>query len=139
MLIEVAAERKELKAVVSDGATIASFADYRDVMGVDEGTPFYWTLYTAARILSGASPGEPLEELVAEISPTPLLLIATGNDLPAEIDANRVYAAAAREPVEHWELPDVNHTAAVRERPEEYERRVVGFLDDALGVGDEGC
>lgn len=138
VLIEVAAERKELKAVVSDGATIASFADYRDVMGLDEGTPFYWTLYTAARILSGASPGEPLEELVAEISPTPLLLIATGNDLPAEIDANRVYAAAARQPVEHWELPDVNHTAAVRERPEEYERRVVGFLDDALGVGDEG-
>ena len=45
-------------------------------MGLDEGAPFYWTLYTAARILSGASPGEPLVELVARISPTPLLLIA---------------------------------------------------------------
>jgi poly(3-hydroxybutyrate) depolymerase len=134
VLIEVAAERKDLKAVVADGATIASFADYRNVMGLDEGAPFYWTLYTAARILSGASPGEPLEELVARVSPTPLLLIATGGSLPAELDANRVYAAAAREPVEHWELPDVNHTAALRELPQEYERRVVGFLDDALGV-----
>ena len=134
VLIEVAATRRELKAVVSDGATAGSFADYRNVMGLDEGAPFYWTLYTAARILSGASPGEPLEELVAEISPTPLYLIATGGSLPVEIDANRVYAAAAREPFEYWELPDVGHTAALRERPAEYERRVVGFFDAALKV-----
>jgi hypothetical protein len=26
----------------------------------------------------------------------------------------------------------VNHTAAIRERPGEYERRVVGVFDDAL-------
>ncbi|HEX5801137.1 MAG TPA: alpha/beta hydrolase, partial [Gaiellaceae bacterium] len=68
----------------------------------------------------------------ARISPTPLLLIATGRDLPAELDANRLYAEAAEEPVELWELPDVNHTAALRERPQEYEERVVGFFDDAL-------
>ena len=132
VLIEVAATRRALKAIVADGATAGSFADYRNIKGLDASAPFYWTLYTTARILSGAAPGEPLEELVADVSPTPLLLIATGRDLPVEIDANRVYAAAAREPVEHWELPDVNHTAALRERPAAYERRVVGFFDAAL-------
>ena len=71
---------------------------------------------------------------LARVSPTPLLLIATGGSLPAEVDFNRIYAEAAREPVEHWELPDVDHTAALRERPEEYERRVVGFLDRALRI-----
>jgi hypothetical protein len=43
-----------------------------------------------------------------------------------------LYAAAAREPVELWDLPDVSHTAAIRERPEEYERRVIRFFEEAL-------
>lgn len=132
VLIEVAAEDRSLQAVVSDGATAGSFADYRNLDGLDEAAPFYWTMYTAARVLSGSSSGRPLKDLVAEISPTPLLLISTGGSLAAEIDFNRIYVDAAREPVEHWKLPDVNHTAAIRERPAEYERRVVGFLDEAL-------
>ena len=49
-----------------------------------------------------------------------------------ERDANLVYAEAAREPFEFWDLPEVNHTAAIRERPREYERRVVRFFDGAL-------
>ena len=132
VLFEVAAEDRDLKAVVADGATAESFADYREVNGLDEAAPYWWTMYTAARVFSGVSPGEPLKELVAGVSPTPLLLISTGGSLPAELDANRVYADAAREPVELWELPDVAHTAAIRERPEEYERRVVGLFDEAL-------
>lgn len=138
VLIEAAAERRELGAVVADGATAASFADYRNLQGLDEAAPFFWTLYAAARVLSGSSPGEPLEEAVARVSPTPLFLIATGRDLPAERDFNRLYAEAAREPIELWDLPDVKHTAAVRERPDEYESRVVGFFDAALlsGAGE---
>jgi fermentation-respiration switch protein FrsA (DUF1100 family) len=132
VLFEVAAEDRNLKAVVADGATAESFADVRELKGIDQATPYWWTMYTAARLLSGTSPGEPLKDLVARVSPTPLLLIATGGDLPAERDFNRIYAEAAREPVELWELPDVNHTAAIRERPEEYERRVIGFFDEAL-------
>lgn len=95
----------------------------------------YWTLYTAARVLSGEAPGRPLKELVAEVSPTPLFLIATGDSLPAERDFNWIYAEAANEPVELWDLPDVDHTAAIRQRPQEYERRVVRFFDDALADG----
>jgi acetyl esterase/lipase len=135
VLLDVAAERRELKAVVADGASAESFADYRNLEGIDEAAPFYWTLYTAARVLSGESPGEPLQEAVAEVSPTPLLLIATGRTVPSERDFNRIYAEAAREPVELWDLPEVGHTAAIRERPAEYERRVVGFFDRALRDG----
>jgi alpha/beta superfamily hydrolase len=132
VLIDVAAEDRGLRALVSDGATAASFADYRKLDGLDEAAPFYLTMYTAIRVLSGESPGRPLEELVAEVSPTPLLLVSTGGSVPTEIDFNRIYAEAAREPVEHWELPEVRHNAAVSERPAEYERRVIGFFDDAL-------
>ena len=132
VLIEVAAGQRDLKVVVADGATAESFADYRNLDGLDEGTPFYLTLYTAARVLSGTGPGRPLKDLVAEVAPTPLLLIATGRDVPSELGFNRIYAEAAREPVELWELPAVNHTAAVHERPRAYEQRVIGFLDQAL-------
>ena len=132
VLFETAADERDMKAVVADGATAESFADYRNAKGIDVAAPYWWTMYTAARVFSGVSPGEPLKDLVARISPTPLLLIATGGSLPAEREVNLIYAEAAREPVDLWDLPDVAHTAAIRERPEEYERRVVGFFDDAL-------
>ncbi len=132
VLIQVAAQDKRLKAVVSDGATGGSFADYRNQGQAAEGPPFYFAMYTAARVLSGASPAKPLKEQVARVSPTPLLLISTGGNLPVELGFNRIYAGAAHEPYELWELPDVNHTAAIRERPNEYERRVIDLFDAAL-------
>lgn len=129
VLIEVAAERKEIRAVVSDGATAASFADRTEL---DPGSiVFLWSAFAATRVLSGSSPGKPLKEQVARISPTPLLLISAGRG-PLEREFNLVYANAAREPVELWDLPTVNHTAAIRERADEYERRMVGFFDRAL-------
>ena len=131
VLIEVAANDRRLKAVVSDGATARSFADQRNVAGIDEAAPFFWSLITAVRVFSGSSPGEPLEELVAKVSPTPLLLIAAGR-FQNEREFNLVYANAAREPFEFWDARDVNHTAAIHERPRQYERRVVGFFDRAL-------
>lgn len=131
VLIEVAPTHRELKAVVSDGATFRSFEDIRNLSGIDYTAPFYWPFITAVRVFSGSSPGEPLEDLVARVSPTPLLLIASGN-AQREAEVNRLYAAAAREPVELWEIPDGTHTAALREHPEEYEQRVVGLFDRAL-------
>ena len=131
-LIEVAAQRRELKAVIAEGATARSFADYRNLSGIDVAAPYWWTLYTAVRVLSGASPGEPLKDLAGRVAPTPLLLIAAGEGIAQERDLNRIYAEAAQEPVELWDLPDVSHTAAIHERPEEYERRIVRFFDGAL-------
>jgi fermentation-respiration switch protein FrsA (DUF1100 family) len=131
-LIEAAAEHRELKAVVAEGATARSFTDYRNLAGIDIAAPYWLTFYAATRVFSGSSPGEPLKDLVSRVAPTPLLLIAGGQGIPQERDLNRIYAEAAREPVELWDLPEVGHTAAIRERPDEYERRVVGFFDDAL-------
>ena len=125
MLIEVAAHDRRLKAVVSDGATARSFADYRNAIGLDPSAPFVWTMINATRVLSGTSHGEPLEELVPEVAPTPLLLIAAGEGVAGERDLNAVYAAAAKEPFAYWDLPDVRHTNAIEERPREYERRVL--------------
>jgi len=131
VLIEVATTHRELKAVVSDGATARSFDDVRNLVRFDETTPFFWTFTTAVRAFAGSAPGEPLEELAARVTPTPLLLIASGN-AQREADYNMLYAEAAREPVELWAIPDGTHTAAIRERPSEYERRVIGFFERTL-------
>jgi hypothetical protein len=133
VLIEVAAGSEEVAAVVSDGATGRSLADYLALDADDAvlGAPFYGMLTAAIEVITRSSPGRPLEELVPEVSPTPLLLVAAGG-LASELDFNRVYARVANEPFEFWELRDVGHTAAVRERADEYEQKVVGFLDAAL-------
>ena len=38
---------------------------------------------------------------------------------------------------EIWSIADVQHMKGLSTHPEEYERRVVGFFDDAL-LGDTG-
>ena len=135
VLIEVAARERDLRAIVSDGATARSVADARNVFGLHPTLPVGWTLYTAGQVLSGSTPGEPLKDLVSRVSPTPLFLIATGKGVDGEREANHVYAAAAKQPFEFWDLPEVHHTAAIREKAPEYEDRVVGFFDQALLSG----
>ena len=88
-------------------------------------------LFGSVRLWSGQRPGPPLAELVPRISPTPLLLVASGS-IPQELPANARYARAAREPVTLWRLPEVDHTAAITQVHEEYEQVVVGFLDRSL-------
>ena len=65
------------------------------------------------------------------IAPRPLLLIAAPNSPHGE-ELNRGYYRAAREPKTLWEIPESKHTGGLTARPEEYERRVIGFFDRAL-------
>ena len=80
-------------------------------------------------MLSGEAPGPPLEDIMPEIR-APTMPISAGTDV--ERDFNVLYERVARGRVEHWNVPDAHHTRAIREHAREYERRVVGFLDEAL-------
>ena len=133
VLIEFAAQGPDLRAIVSDGATGRSHEDQMRLAGFDFETPYFFPLKSSVGVITSSLPDKPLEKLVANVSPTPLLLVASGN-FQNESEYNRIYAEAAREPVELWELPDGNHTAAVREQPDEYERRVIGLFDRALAA-----
>ena len=56
-----------------------------------------------------------------------------GGTPPHEEQVNREYRRRIGSTAELWVVEGIGHTAAVRERPAEYGRRVVGFLDRALG------
>ena len=129
VLIEVAAERGDIDALVADGAAAGSFADWDRLRGTELGTIPGWMMFTAIRAMSGDRPGPPLEDLIARVS-APTLLISAGTDVEREF--NVLYDEAAGPEVEHWNLPDSQHTHAIRTDREEYERRVVALFNQAL-------
>jgi hypothetical protein len=86
--------------------------------------------FATVGVTSGTTPGPVIEDMMKRIS-SPLLLVAAG---PPEKDAGEVYdRAGGNRPVDVWYLPDVGHTAAIREAAPEYERRVTRFFGDVLG------
>ena len=67
------------------------------------------------------------------IAPRPLIFISGGVDAdtpPAIMD--RMFALSSP-PKQLWRLPQVGHGGYVEAEPVEYERRVLGFLDQYLG------
>ena len=85
----------------------------------------------AVAVLSGATPPPSLATLAARIAPRPLMLIYAGKGGGGEELQPRYYAAAGL-PKKLWEIPEAGHTGGISARPAEYERRVVGFFDEAL-------
>jgi uncharacterized protein len=128
-LIQVAAQRRDLAALVADGAAAGSFEDWARLRGTELGAVPGWLMFTTTRITSGDPPGPPLEDMVRRMR-TPTLLVSTGTDV--ERDFGELYDRAGSERVEVWQLPHADHTRAIRQEPVAYERRVVGFLDRAL-------
>jgi len=129
-LIDVAGERSDIAALVADGAAAGSFADWQRLRGTELGTVPGWMMFSTIRVLSGDPPSRPLEDQIRRIE-SPTLLISAGTDV--ERDFNALYdEAAADGPVEHWNLPDAQHTDAIHQYPDDYERRVASFFDQTL-------
>jgi hypothetical protein len=89
-------------------------------------------LFAAAQVLSGWPEARSVGDFVGAGRPGRVLLIAAGEDVGSEYQLNRIWAKRARGRVQLWELPDGEHTGALDEEPEEYERRVIGFFDRRL-------
>jgi uncharacterized protein len=134
MLIETAAETDELRAVVSDGAGARSYNEDKLIpeRGTSKvlGTLMSLTKTASVAVFSNASPPAGLKDLAARVE-QPLLLIAAPESNHGE-ELNRHYARAAGANATLWEIPEAGHVGGLDARPEEYERRVVGFFDEAL-------
>jgi len=135
MMLETAAGTDELGAVVSEGAGARTMSEDldQDMPTAEKVTGFPLTLFKTASlaVFDNQMPPTNLKKLVPGIAPTPLLLIFAPNSPHGE-DLNRGYYRAAREPKTLWAIPESTHTGGLAARPEEYERRVIGFFDGAL-------
>jgi dienelactone hydrolase len=136
MMLEEAARNPKLAAVVSEGAGARTFSEdmhQEGPTGVDKALgPIVSGVKTASiAVFSNQSPPADLETLTPKIAPRPLLLIAAPNSGHGE-DLNRRYARAAGSNATLWEIPEAGHVGGHAARPQEYERRVVGFFDAAL-------
>ena len=71
----------------------------------------------------------PLSEAVTRLGPGRLLLIV--GEARDERQAAPLLQAAGD--IEVWDLPETPHIQALRLHPEEWERRIIEFLDATLG------
>jgi uncharacterized protein len=136
--IGAAASIDAIAAVVAEGATnrVAEDKDWlSDVHGL-RGTlteAVDWLTYGFADLLTSARPPIPLHDAVYDAAPLPVLLIAAGES-PDEVDAAHFIQRSSPDTVQVWIAPETQHTDALDVHPEQWETRVVGFLEHALGV-----
>jgi hypothetical protein len=129
VLVQAAATRHDIAALVADGTAAGSFEDWARLRGTEVGTVPGWLMFATMRVTSADPPGPPLEDMVRRMR-TPTLLVAAGT--AEERDFNELYRRVGNRRVTVWNLPGADHTRAIRQAPAAYERRVVGFLDAAL-------
>ena len=133
MLLQTAAETKDLAAVVSEGAGARTLGEeLDDASGIDKVTTLvnYLSRDAANAVFSNQVPPASLKDLVPKIAPRPILFIHAGTRDVGTLTPD--YYEAARAPKQIWEVPEGGHTGGIDARPREYERRVVRFLDGAL-------
>jgi dienelactone hydrolase len=132
--ISAAGVDHRLRAVVSEGATArGSRNEGQSAEGAGGWFIRYidWVTRTAAGVMTSADHPTPLRQSLAAFEDQRALIISAGT-LPAEIAAARAFEAAAPDAVEVWIAPAASHTTAYRTHPDEWERRVIEFLDTTL-------
>jgi uncharacterized protein len=132
MMLQTAAETKELAAIVSEGAGARTLGEeLDDVSGFEKvGTALSYAVRDVSNsVFQNRLPPDNLTELVPKIAPRPIFLIHGGEDDSGH--RNPDYFRAAGQPKQIWEAKG-GHTDGIAEQPREYERRVVAFFDEAL-------
>jgi uncharacterized protein len=134
--IGAAAADGRIGAVVAEGATARQATDkawLSDVYGtrgwVQE--QIERAQYGVADFLTDASPPIALRSAVERADHTRFLLLAAGT-LADEHHAASHIQAGARDRVEVWNVDGAGHTDGYRTQPDQWQQRVVGFLDAHL-------
>lgn len=131
-----ASQNPHIRAVVAD----SPFAALKDSIskGVESLTdlpafPFAPLIEYYAEQETGSTASEvaPVEH-IAQISPNAVFLLQGGLDDVLPIDSGQRLYDAALEPKELWYEPQVGHTGFIDALPQEYEQKVIGFLDRYL-------
>jgi dipeptidyl aminopeptidase/acylaminoacyl peptidase len=117
--------RDHLRAAI----IVSAFSTYRSIAREKLGQfwltwPLQWPL--SLTVINRYSP----LYTIAELAPTPLLIIHSDADVIVPVHHSDVLYAAAREPKMYWRLPGGNHESGLAE--EENRGSLVGWLDQVF-------
>jgi uncharacterized protein len=121
--------------VAAVAAEDAEFSTTRDILLLPEWQdrlfyPMYPLFIKVMEWRSSTSAQISISEAVGRISPRPMLLISNGTDFDY-LQAQH-YFELAKEPKEHWNIPDSQHCGGLSTHPQEYETKLVDFFDSSL-------
>lgn len=134
-VILTAARRPEIEAVVTD-STYATLEDELDIMVHSA------LLRPLVRFFAEQEAGISIHDVrpvdaIGQISPRPVLIIQGLADTTVPPTAGERLFQAAGEPKSLWVEPGVGHLAMRHTFPEEYERRIITFCDEARLAGEQ--
>jgi dienelactone hydrolase len=133
LMLQAAAETDELAAVVSEGAGTRQFSEQMEEFHGFRRlllAPQMLILTGSVAVFGSTAPPPNLTDVAPRIE-QPLFVIWAPNGGNIE-HMSKTYYALASGPKQIWEMPSARHVGGIYDRPAEYERRVVGFFDEAL-------
>jgi uncharacterized protein len=131
VLLQAAGESTALRAIVAEGATGRTAADFLEIKDGGEIMYVFHTVTGATmELISGEDTPPPLMDMVTQIAPRDVLLI--GSQVGEELDLMQRYKDLGGESFDIWFIPEEKHVGAYDLHPEEYEQRVVSFFDESL-------
>ena len=135
LAVMAGAHYPELRAVVAEGGyhdfaeELNTNTDYMGMMG--------GLFRTGSHLAYRVTTGDDLSVLspisaIPQIAPRPILLVYGTNE-PSLYGA-RLQQAAAGSNATLWEVPGARHGSYLADAPDDYERIVIGFMDEAMGI-----
>ncbi|QRG66850.1 alpha/beta hydrolase [Brevibacillus choshinensis] len=95
--------------------------------------PFNWLILTLCPILLGANPREVKPYLAVKKAKKPIFFIhGTGDSTIPSDNSERLRALATDKKASIWFVPDAGHVRSYALVPDEYAKRVIDFLDNAM-------
>ena len=134
--IGAAGQDSRIAAVVAEGATGRTFSDkswFPEKFGFRGRVQFSFEYleYGLAGFLSGAPQPKSLAESAHLFEPSPVLLITAGKVEDELLSAGNIQKGSPSN-VTIWNIPEAGHTQGLIVKPEEWENRVIAFLDAEL-------
>ena len=139
LMLQTATQDARLAAVVSEGAGTRTLAEElvdNDANSLIWGFHSLVAKHIGVALFSNESPPPSLVDVLHRVAPRPVLLIWAPHTRQREA-INQRYQQLIGPSAVQWEVEDAQHIKGLQAYPDEYERRVVGFFDDALLVGVE--
>jgi hypothetical protein len=93
-------------------------------------SPWWWLAYNTQEWLTGLDQPPALIDVIARVSPRPLMIAAAGSD--RMINAARRYFEAAGDPKQFWQMDDIPFGSGILEKGEDYDLRLIGFFNRSM-------